>query len=110
VIWQGDANAMTLAALADTSRPPYVVNVAGPELVSVRATAETFGRLFDKRPRFTGTESPSALLSNGSQGHARYGRPRVACAQLIDWIAHWIRSAGPTLGKPTHFEVRDGKF
>jgi nucleoside-diphosphate-sugar epimerase len=110
VIWQGDANAMTLAALADASQPPHVVNVAGPELVSVRETAEAFGQLFAVAPRFTGTESPTALLSNGSQGYARYGRPRVTCAQLIDWVAHWVRSGGPTLGKPTHFEVRDGKF
>src|SRR5690606_7690688 len=30
VIWQGDANAMALAALAHAGSPPYVLNVAGP--------------------------------------------------------------------------------
>ncbi len=110
VIWQGDANAMTLAALADASAPPFVVNVAGPELVSVRETAETFGRLFHKTPKLTGTEAPNALLSDGTKGYDRYGRPRVSCEQLVRWIAHWIQAGGSSLGKPTHFEVRDGKF
>jgi nucleoside-diphosphate-sugar epimerase len=110
VIWQADANAMTLAALADAASPPLVVNVAGPELVSVRETAEAFGRLLGKTPRITGRESPTALLSNGSLGYERYGRPRVTCEQLIRWIAGWIQSGGGTFGKPTHFEVRDGRF
>jgi nucleoside-diphosphate-sugar epimerase len=110
VIWQGDANAMALAALADTTCPPLIVNVAGPERVSVRATAEAFGRLLGKTPRFSGSEAPTALLSNGTKARQRYGRPRVTCAQMIHWIAHWIRSGGPTLDKPTHFEVRNGTF
>jgi hypothetical protein len=29
---------------------------------------------------------------------------------MIRWIADWLRRGGPTLNKPTHFEVRDGKF
>jgi nucleoside-diphosphate-sugar epimerase len=94
VIWQGDANAMTLAALADASAPPFIVNVAGPELVSVRETAERFGRLLDKTPRLTGTEAPNALLSNGTKGYERYGRPRVSCEQLVHWIAQWIQAGG----------------
>ena len=110
VIWQGDANAMVLAALADTACPPFVVNVAGPEILSVRQTAETFGRLFDKPPQFSGTEAATALLNNGSQGHERYGRPRVDDDRMIRWIAHWVRSGGPTLAKPTHYDVRNGKF
>jgi hypothetical protein len=99
-----------LAALADAASPPFVVNVAGPELVRVRETAEVFGSLLDKEPRLTGTESPTALLSNGSMGHKRYGHPRVTCGQLVYWIAHWIKTGGTTWEKPTHFEVRDGKF
>jgi nucleoside-diphosphate-sugar epimerase len=110
VIWQGDANAMTLTALADAANPPLVINVAGPELVSVREMAARFGQLFDKTPRLTGTEAPTALLSNGSKGHEMYGRPRVSVEQLTRWIAGWIRRGGRTLGKPTHFDVRDGKF
>jgi nucleoside-diphosphate-sugar epimerase len=110
LIWQGDANAMTLASLADAASPPFVINVAGPELVSVREMAQRFGQLLDKTPRLTGTEAPTALLSDGSKGHELYGRPRVTVEQLTRWIAGWVRRGGRTLGKPTHFEVRDGKF
>ena len=36
--------------------------------------------------------------------------PRVNAEQMIAWIADWLARGGETLGKPTHFEVRDGKF
>jgi hypothetical protein len=110
VIWQGDANAMTLASLADAASPPLVINVAGPELVSVRETAARFGELLGKTPRLAGAEAPTALLSNGSKGHELYGRPRVSVGRLTRWVAAWVRRGGRTLGKPTHFDVRDGKF
>jgi len=29
---------------------------------------------------------------------------------MIEWVAHWVKMGGPTLGKPTHFESRDGRF
>ena len=44
VIWQADANAMALASLGRTASPPRVVNIAGPELLSVRRVAQEFGR------------------------------------------------------------------
>jgi hypothetical protein len=28
----------------------------------------------------------------------------------VEWIAHWVRNRGRNLGKPTHFESRDGQF
>jgi hypothetical protein len=30
--------------------------------------------------------------------------------QMIGMVADWIRTGKPTLNKPTHFEVRDGRF
>jgi hypothetical protein len=30
--------------------------------------------------------------------------------QLIECIADWVKRGGESLGKPTHFEVRDGRF
>ncbi|MDH7601397.1 MAG: NAD(P)-dependent oxidoreductase [Armatimonadota bacterium] len=110
VIWQADANAMALQTLAKASSPPFVVNIAGPEIISVRRTAELFGELMGRRPIFTGAEAPDALLSNGQLGHKLFGYPRVPVRRLIEWIAAWIMSGGETLGKPTHFETRDGKF
>ncbi|MFH1303430.1 MAG: NAD-dependent epimerase/dehydratase family protein [Planctomycetota bacterium] len=110
VIWQGDANAMTLCSLPDSTSPPFNLNVAGPRILSVRKLCEQFGTLLGKQPRFTGTEAQDALLNNGHYGHQRYGAPLVDDDQIIHWIADWIRNERPLLGKPTHFESRSGKF
>ena len=109
-LWQGDANAMALAAFAHVASPPFVVNLAGPETLSVRRVAEEFGRLLGKGVTFEGQEAPDALLSNGQLGHQLFGYPRVPARQMMTWIADWVRRGGPTLGKPTHFESRDGRF
>jgi nucleoside-diphosphate-sugar epimerase len=109
-LWQGDANAMALAAFAHVASPPLVVNLAGPETLSVRRVAEEFGRLLGRAVTFEGAEAADALLSNGERGHRLFGRPRVTADQMIAWVADWLRRGGPTLGKPTHFESRDGRF
>jgi nucleoside-diphosphate-sugar epimerase len=109
-IWQADANATALAAFSRAACPPFVVNVTGPELLSVRGVAEQFGRLFGRSVAFHGAEGADALLSNGQMGHRLFGPPRVGAARLIHWTADWLGRGGETLGKPTHFEVRDGKF
>jgi hypothetical protein len=90
--------------------PPLAVNVAGPETLRVRDVAREFGRLFGVPVTFTGSESPDALLSNAARGIELLGRPTVSPEQVIRWIAGWLRRGGETLGKPTHFESRDGKF
>jgi nucleoside-diphosphate-sugar epimerase len=109
VIWQGDANAMTLQALAHAASPPFVVNIAGPEL-SVRRICEQLGELLGRPPVFAGTEGPDALLSNGQLGTRLYGDPQVPTDQLCQWIADWLLRGGELLGKPTKFQVRDGRF
>jgi nucleoside-diphosphate-sugar epimerase len=109
-LWQGDANAMVLAAFDHTATPPATINLAGAEVQSVRRVAEEFGRLFARPAALRGTEAADALLSNGSLGYLLCGEPRVAVERMIAWIADWIRRDGTTLNKPTHFEVRDGAF
>jgi hypothetical protein len=79
-------------------------------LLNVRKVAEEFARLLDKKAIFTGEETDSALLSNAQLAHRLYGPPRISLDQLIHWTARWIKQGGQTLGKPTHFETRDGKF
>jgi hypothetical protein len=109
-IWQGDANAMVLRALDCAAAPPRVINVAGPETLSVRRVAEQFGQLLNRSVTITGTEAPDALLSNGQLGYELLGQPRVTADQMIHWVADWQRRGGPVLGKPTKFQVRDGEF
>lgn len=109
-IWQGDANAMALAALAHTASPPLILNIAGPEELSVRSTCEELGRLLNVPVAFTGSEAGDALLSNGERGRSLFGAPRVAISQLVQWTADWAVRGGASLDKPTHFESRDGRF
>jgi nucleoside-diphosphate-sugar epimerase len=110
VIWQADANGLALKALSHASSPPLVLNVTGPEMLRVRRVCEQFGDLLGKPVSFRGKEAPDALLSNASRAHGLLGRPRVSAGEMIPWIAEWVRAGGGSLEKPTHFEVRDGRF
>jgi len=110
VIWQAEASAMSLMAFERAATPPFVLNVAGPEILRVRDVAQRFGEMMDREPTFTGTESPDALLSDGSMGHRTFGAPQIAAGTMMRWIAQWTMQGGETLGKPTHFEARNGKF
>jgi nucleoside-diphosphate-sugar epimerase len=109
-IWQGDSNAMTLLALTHATSPPLVVNVAGPQALSVRRVAEQFGELFGRSVHFVGHEAADALLSNANFAYRLFGRPSVDEQQLIRWIADWMGRSAVTLNKPTHFEVRNGQY
>jgi nucleoside-diphosphate-sugar epimerase len=110
VIWQGDANSVCLRSFAHCQSPPMVLNLTGPETLPVRHIAEEFGRRFGVRPEFKSEEMPTALLSNAAKAIQLFGRPAVTVSEMIDWTAAWISSGGARLNKPTHFEVRDGKF
>jgi nucleoside-diphosphate-sugar epimerase len=109
VIWQGDANAYALHALALCASPPAVLNVTGP-MVRVRDLAEALGARLGRAPSFTGSEQATALLSDPARCHALYGAPSVPLEVMLGWVAEWVRQGGATLGKPTRFEVRDGRF
>jgi nucleoside-diphosphate-sugar epimerase len=110
VIWQGDANNFTLRLLEHAQSPPAVINMTGPEKCSVRTTALRLGELMGKPVSFTSQEAPTALLSDASRMFSLLGRPRVEMDTLLQWTADWVASGGRSLGKPTHFGARDGKF
>jgi nucleoside-diphosphate-sugar epimerase len=110
VIWQGEANERALRLLAHCTTPTTPLNVSGAEVVSVRTLAAEFGKRFGKTPVVTGRESPTAWLVDTRAAQKLLGAPRVPLAQMLDWQADWIRRGGESLGKPTHFETRDGKF
>jgi len=110
VIWQGDVNSVALRCLAHCQSPPFILNLTGPETLSIRAVAKRFGEIFGKAPILEGQEAPTALLSNAARCFRLFGYPSVTIDQMIERTAHWIKVGGTNLGKPTHFETRDGRF
>ncbi|ALC91385.1 epimerase [Bacillus sp. FJAT-18017] len=110
VIWQGDANEYAIRSLLHASYPPKLLNVTGPETLSIRWVAKEFGKRMKKEPKFVNAESPTALLNNASHAHKLFGYPRVTVEQMIDLIADWVVSDGHTINKPTHFQEREGVF
>jgi nucleoside-diphosphate-sugar epimerase len=109
-IWQADAAAVSLQALAHASEDSFVLNIAGPERLSTRGVAEELGRRLGRPVRFQGQEGPTAILSDARKAHRLFGFPRVGIDQMIAWIADWTRRGGQKLGKPTHFEERAGRY
>jgi nucleoside-diphosphate-sugar epimerase len=110
VVWQGYANEVTLRALRHADVPPFVINVAGPETLSIRFVAEQLGHKLGKPVNFEGEENDTALLSNASLCHALFGYPKFSLKQLIDSTADWLLAGGELLHKPTKFQRRDGQF
>lgn len=110
VIWQGDANEIAIRALLHCSTPPRVVNVTGPEMISVRWLANEFGKIFGKSPKFSGIESSDALLSNAAECFKLFGYPNVSLKQMVELIGCWVAEGGKTINKPTHFQERKGEF
>ena len=110
VVWQGDANNMVLRSIQLAGSPATILNVSGPETLSVRDVAEEFGRRFKSDVLFTGKEAPTALLNNPSKAINLFGKPKIPVDRMIEWITAWIKDENRLLSKPTHFEVRDGKY
>jgi nucleoside-diphosphate-sugar epimerase len=109
-IWQGDASTMALCALPEASSPPFVVNVTGPEVLQVRDVALELGRLLGREPILAGAERPDALLSDARRALALFGSPAVNAATLTAWVAEWLLGGQRTLGRPTKYEEREGRF
>jgi nucleoside-diphosphate-sugar epimerase len=110
VIWQGDANTVALRCLAHATKPTTPINVTGPETIEVSWLAGEFGRLFGNTPKLTGTPAPTGWLNNAARMVKEFGPPRVPLAKMIEWTADWLSRDMATLNKPTHYEVRDGKY
>lgn len=110
VIWQGDANAAALRCLGLARNPPERLNVTGTRVESVRELAVRLGERLGRAPVLEGREEPTALLSNAAKMARLFGEPSVSTDEALDWVAAWVKSGGRSLGKPSHFETRDGRF
>ncbi len=109
-IWQGDCCDQVLRSFDYAASPSSILNITGPELVSVRWIANKFGELFHKQARIVGQENGRAYLSNAAKANSLFGNPSAPIGKIIEWIADWIQRGGENIGKPTHFETQDGKY
>ena len=110
VIWQGDAVNRALLCLEHAAIPPAILNITGEAILSVKDLAEQFAELFGKKVIFQGNDAGKAYLSNASRSMDIFGSPRISVPRMVKWIAEWLKQGGPTLNKPTHFQVTDGQF
>ncbi len=110
VIWQSDANEIAIRSLLHVQTPAKVLNVTGPETLSVSWVAKEFAKIFKKSPVFINQSQGTALLNNASACHQLFGYPRVTIREIIEINAQWLLQGGDLLDKPTHFQERGGKF
>ena len=109
-IWQGDCCNQVLQSFDLAASPSAILNITGPETISVRWAAHRFAELFGKDVTITGQENGKGYLSNASKANAIFGNPSVPSGKIIEWIADWVKNGGDNLGKETHFETQDGKY
>jgi nucleoside-diphosphate-sugar epimerase len=110
LIWQRDANEVALRSLCHCEAPPLLLNLTGHPKLSVRWIAERFASRWGVEVHFAGIEAPTALLSDASAMMRRFGAPATGIDEMIERVASWIDQGGESLDKPTHFEMREGKF
>jgi nucleoside-diphosphate-sugar epimerase len=109
IIWQGEANDWTLRSLAHCDTPTSPLNLSGPK-ISIREVAKELGKRLGMEPVLTGHEAPTAWLVDSSSAFELFGPPQVSLSTMLDWTADWVKRGGASLGKPTHYEARDGRY
>jgi nucleoside-diphosphate-sugar epimerase len=110
VIWQGDANEIAIRSLLHCSAPAKILNVTGPETVSIRWMANQFAKRFGKEPVFMNQPNDTALLSNAAESFRLFGYPKVSLTKIMELVATWLEGGGLLINKPTHFQERNGKY
>ena len=110
VIWQGDANAMTLRCLELPTVPALPINLTGPIGLSVRSVAQQVAAVVGVAVEVTGTERGEALLSQAAHNYELLGAPQMDLETMLRWTVQWLQQGGESLGKPTKFNAADGKF
>jgi len=109
-IWQGSANEIAIRGLLHASSPACIMNVTGPETISIKKASIELGKYLGKEPIFENECGSDAYLNDASLAMETFGYPQVSAKTLIRWQAEWLLDGGRTLGKPTHFEERKGSY
>jgi len=109
-IWQGDVCEYAIRSLLHASAPPFILNVTGPQCISTRWIAETFGKIFGKKPVYCGEERAAGIYSNTTRLGGLLGMPHMPLDKMIRMQAEWIMSGGETINAPTHFDQADGRY
>ena len=110
IVWQGYANTVALAAFSLCASPAAILNLTGLETLRARDLAEQLGRRLEIEPQFSGAEGTRSLLSDATRCHQLFGAPELTTDELLGMTCDWLKGGGRTLGKPTKFQVQDGKF
>lgn len=109
-IWQGSANEYAIRGLLHATAPATIMNITGPETVSIKKMAIKLGEYLGKEPVFENECGNDAYLNDASLAMEIFGYPSVSAKTLIRWQSEWILDGGRTLDKPTHFEERKGSY
>ena len=99
----------TLRSLAHCTAPTTPLNLSGP-MIRIRDVAKALGERLGIEPLVTGTEAPTAWLIDSGEAFRLFGPQQVTLDKMLDWTADWVKHGGKSLGKPTHYEARDGKY
>ena len=102
---------MILRTSEHATSPPLVLNITGLEPLRPHSLLSEFGKLLGRETKVqSAPESATALLSDAHSGPPTI-RPAVNADRTNARVdRRWISAGGETWNKPTHFEVRDGKF
>jgi len=110
LIWQRDASDYIIQSMSLAKSPPAILNVTGPDTVSIRQLAEQIGSQLGKKPEFVSREAETALLSNASQCFSLFGYPKMTLSEMVSVIVKWVASGKTVLSKPTKYDIRNGRF
>lgn len=113
-VWQGDACEYAIRSLLHCECPPNVLNVTGPETISVQWAAKEMGRLLGKEPVFCGSIEGGikngAMFPNTAKMNELMGYPNMPLKKMMRLVADWALAGGRSINAPTHFETTDGKY